>query len=163
MKKKKDRLTTNQTILVAVILVAVFFVLTETNPSNNNQPNITSFEECVNAGNPVMESYPRQCRANGQTFAEFITEKNCMVDSDCTLINEKLEYSCCYAGSCEIIDYSQKKWVSVNKEWFEDKQNRFCPPIENCGPAPGCATQKINDRFEATCVQNKCQKTYKID
>ena len=31
---------------------------------------INSFEECVAAGNPVMESYPRQCNANGQTFAE---------------------------------------------------------------------------------------------
>jgi hypothetical protein len=29
-----------------------------------------SFEECVMAGNPVMESYPRQCRSNGRTFVE---------------------------------------------------------------------------------------------
>jgi len=33
---------------------------------------ITTFEECVSAGNPVMESYPRQCRADGQTFIEFV-------------------------------------------------------------------------------------------
>ncbi len=33
-------------------------------------PKITSFEECVAAGNPVMESYPRQCAADGQTFVE---------------------------------------------------------------------------------------------
>ncbi len=32
--------------------------------------NITSFEECVEAGNPVMESYPRQCTVDGQTFVE---------------------------------------------------------------------------------------------
>ncbi len=31
---------------------------------------ISSFEECVEAGNPVMESYPRQCSADGQTFVE---------------------------------------------------------------------------------------------
>lgn len=29
---------------------------------------ITSFEECVAAGNPVMESFPEQCSADGQTF-----------------------------------------------------------------------------------------------
>ena len=29
---------------------------------------ITSFAECVAAGNPVMESYPEQCAANGKTF-----------------------------------------------------------------------------------------------
>lgn len=33
---------------------------------------VTSFEECAKAGNPVMESYPRQCSAGGQTFTEFI-------------------------------------------------------------------------------------------
>lgn len=35
---------------------------------------ITSFEECVEAGNPVMESYPRQCRAGGETFVEEIEQ-----------------------------------------------------------------------------------------
>ena len=33
-------------------------------------PGISSFGECAAAGNPIMESYPRQCRANGQTFVE---------------------------------------------------------------------------------------------
>jgi len=34
---------------------------------------INSFEDCVTAGNPVMESYPRQCRTvYGQTFVEEI-------------------------------------------------------------------------------------------
>ncbi len=33
---------------------------------------VTSFEQCVAAGNPVMESYPRQCMANGRTFTENI-------------------------------------------------------------------------------------------
>jgi hypothetical protein len=32
---------------------------------------ITSFEECAEAGNPVMESYPRQCRTDdGDLFVE---------------------------------------------------------------------------------------------
>ena len=32
---------------------------------------IESFEDCVNAGLPVMESYPRQCRIpGGETFIE---------------------------------------------------------------------------------------------
>jgi hypothetical protein len=29
---------------------------------------ISSFEDCVKAGNPVMDSYPEQCAADGQTF-----------------------------------------------------------------------------------------------
>jgi hypothetical protein len=33
---------------------------------------ISSFEECVAAGNPVMESYPRRCAAGDKTFTEEI-------------------------------------------------------------------------------------------
>jgi hypothetical protein len=29
---------------------------------------ITTFDECVDAGHPVMETYPEQCAADGQTF-----------------------------------------------------------------------------------------------
>lgn len=37
---------------------------------------INSFEECVAAGNPVMESYPRQCRTqDGKHFVEIILGK----------------------------------------------------------------------------------------
>jgi len=35
---------------------------------------ITNFKECAAAGNPIMESYPRQCRADGKTFVEVIEE-----------------------------------------------------------------------------------------
>ncbi|MBI4120757.1 MAG: hypothetical protein HY457_00675 [Parcubacteria group bacterium] len=33
---------------------------------------IANFEDCVAAGNPIAESYPRQCRANGKMFVENI-------------------------------------------------------------------------------------------
>jgi len=35
---------------------------------------VTDFESCAAAGNPVMESYPRQCRANGITYTEIISD-----------------------------------------------------------------------------------------
>ena len=34
---------------------------------------ITNFEECVAAGNPIMESYPRQCKDGDQTFVEEVS------------------------------------------------------------------------------------------
>jgi len=34
--------------------------------------NVTNFKECADLGQPIMESYPRQCRFNNQTFAENI-------------------------------------------------------------------------------------------
>jgi len=41
---------------------------------------VSSFEECVAQGNPVMESYPRQCRYGEQTFIEQI--KGNLFDDD---------------------------------------------------------------------------------
>ena len=41
--------------------------------SQPDKPSIDSFEECVAAGNPVMESYPRQCRtSDGKHFVEVL-------------------------------------------------------------------------------------------
>ncbi len=43
---------------------------------------ITNFDECVAAGNPVMESYPQQCRsADGQLFIEDISIQELKRDS----------------------------------------------------------------------------------
>lgn len=53
-------------LLIAAAGAAIFY------KTKNPKPVITNFEECAAAGNPIMESYPRQCRANGQTFVEQI-------------------------------------------------------------------------------------------
>lgn len=49
-------------LALVVVIALVIFVTPE--------PEITNFEQCVAAGNPVMESYPRQCRAGDTTFVE---------------------------------------------------------------------------------------------
>ena len=46
---------------IIAILFLIFFVACV-------QPKITNFEECAAAGNPVMESYPEQCMADGKVF-----------------------------------------------------------------------------------------------
>lgn len=51
----------------------------------SNQTSINSFEECVAAGNPVMESYPEQCAANGKTFTNPNTKDSL------TYLNERIE------------------------------------------------------------------------
>ena len=59
---------TNISIIIVIIIflsVVVYF-----SRGNKNETPITTFEECISAGNLVMESYPRQCRADGKTFVE---------------------------------------------------------------------------------------------
>ena len=49
------------------------------------EESINDFEECAAAGNAIMESYPRQCFANGETFTEEIgneVDKNDLIRLD---------------------------------------------------------------------------------
>ncbi len=56
-------------ILVAGAIIAYAVTMKPKAPTPASS-SISNFEECAAAGNPVMESYPRQCRANGQLFVE---------------------------------------------------------------------------------------------
>lgn len=53
-------------IIALIILVAGIDIWWQ---FNKKEP-VASFEECVAAGNPVMESYPRQCRDGDKNFVE---------------------------------------------------------------------------------------------
>jgi len=56
----------------SLLLITVF--LAACTPSE--QTTIENFDDCVAAGNPVMESYPQQCRTeNGQTFVQDIGDE----------------------------------------------------------------------------------------
>ena len=59
-------------IIFIVLLIAVFGAVWMLSKNGAQKPLVTNFEECLAAGNSVMESYPRQCRAGEQTFTEFI-------------------------------------------------------------------------------------------
>lgn len=51
-------------IVACAILAGLYLVFSV----NSKASNISSFDECVAAGNPVMESYPDQCMANNRVF-----------------------------------------------------------------------------------------------
>lgn len=63
------------TLIILALIVVIGGVLIFTGEGSNNNGAISSFEECVDAGNPVMESYPRQCRTqDGRLFVEEIKD-----------------------------------------------------------------------------------------
>ncbi len=62
-----------------IVLVVIIIGYTQYNPGKpvgivHVDSAIQNFEDCAAAGNPVMESYPRKCRANDKTFVEEIDE-----------------------------------------------------------------------------------------
>lgn len=69
---KKSSLIIAITVFVILIVagIVLYFQRKPTTP-------ITTFAECVAAGYPVMESYPRQCRAQDRTFVEEIAPTLC--------------------------------------------------------------------------------------
>ena len=61
-------------IALTLILIGTWFVFPRT--VENSAPIVLSFEDCVKAGYPVMESHPRQCRMpDGRIYAEELPEK----------------------------------------------------------------------------------------
>ncbi|MBI2577257.1 MAG: hypothetical protein HYV77_00225 [Candidatus Wildermuthbacteria bacterium] len=61
-------------ILVVGVFVLYFYVVPRLIATDDlNVEGITSFEACLKKGYPIMESYPRQCKAPyGRTFTEDI-------------------------------------------------------------------------------------------
>ena len=106
---------------------------------------ITNFEECVAAGNPIMESYPRQCRAGDKTFVEEIEvtepeltyEEALLIaqDSECT---EKGTLTDTYIYN----EFTKTWWIDLEmKPQFE---NELCNPA--CVVNEETKTAEINWR-----------------
>jgi hypothetical protein len=64
-----------KTKMKKILLGLIFMMLAVAACTSSSE--ITNFEECEAAGNPIMESYPRQCAANGETFTEEIDAIEC--------------------------------------------------------------------------------------
>ena len=60
--------------IIIVILVIAGLGVTWKLTKKESKPLVKNFQECVDAGYPVLEIYPRQCKTpDGLTFAEEIT------------------------------------------------------------------------------------------
>ncbi|MFH0987472.1 MAG: Gmad2 immunoglobulin-like domain-containing protein [Patescibacteria group bacterium] len=80
-------------ILIAIVIVATgiwFYLNYYKIPSE-----LKSFDDCVKAGYPIMESYPRQCKVpDGEVFTEDIgneLEKTDLIIIDSPRPNERIE------------------------------------------------------------------------
>lgn len=61
-------------VIAGIVLILILFLLFMYKPGNSTA-SVSNFQECAAAGYPVMESYPRRCTANGQTFTEIISSE----------------------------------------------------------------------------------------
>lgn len=114
-------------LTIAAILVVIAFALYQVSPNLRPVapgPVISNFEECAATGNPIMESYPAQCRTeDGRLFVQEIdtppgggiVSNGCAVagcsgqlcvsadeaDNLMTTCEFREEYACYREASCE--------------------------------------------------------------
>jgi hypothetical protein len=93
------------------------------------ESSIDSFEECIMAGNPVMESYPRQCKtSDGKNFVEEVDSKLMSPESLCNQYsgNWLQEFN-----ECELISAEQ---CSIMNGTFNECESacRHMPESDEC-------------------------------
>ncbi len=124
-------------ILLAGLIVLGFYLKDKLDTSDNNDTNliyqeITNFEECAKAGNPVMESYPRQCAANGKTFTEVIImsqdEAREIAQNSACIVEGEL------TGNSSYNDYTKTWWFDLD--------------IERTGCNPACVVNEVTREAE---------------
>ncbi|MBI1998737.1 MAG: peptidylprolyl isomerase [Parcubacteria group bacterium] len=101
-----------------VIAVGGYFLFAQ---KINNGIAITNFEECAQVGNPIMESYPRQCRtADGKTFAEEIgniLEKADLIRLDSPQPNEAIGSPLIVRGSARGNWFFEASFPLILTDW----------------------------------------------
>lgn len=81
---------------------------------------VTSFEECIAAGNAVMESYPRQCRAGEKSFTEFIgneLEKTNIIRMDAPRPNQTISSPLTIKGTARGNWYFEASFPVFVTDW----------------------------------------------
>jgi hypothetical protein len=160
MTTTEHRKKTTQTAVVCAILMLQTGCLQQTDPRD-----VKTFEDCKNAGYPILEYYPRQCTTPDNrtiTSDKDVLDATqviiCNDDMDCRLVNRKYGLGCCHSGRCNPIDYSEYEWTAVNGEWYQRQAKQTCPKDTECGPAPACEQKTVNNNYKAACINGKCQK-----
>lgn len=153
-------------LLLFALLVVAASCTTQT------QEAISSFEECVSAGNPVMESHPRQCRSGDQLFVEEIQEIGLDDDDDvhecteeeisgeiCTFIYDPVcgDNSKTYSNGCvacssgEIVSYRKGECSYTIAEVTEVS----CESDDECETPMEYLARSVCP-YTSRCIENKC-------
>lgn len=98
-------------IALAVLAIFLFGYMYSKKVSAPTVP-VTSFEECVQAGFPVMESYPRQCRdGDGVLYVEKIQETITYTNTTSDMIVVELPYPGAVTGKTfSVIGKARGNW-----------------------------------------------------
>lgn len=144
----------NKTLLI--IAAALFFIIVASVAGvityiliKDDSDEINSYEECVEAGNPILETYPEQCKtSDGKTFTRKLTQE----EQDNLDSSENTDYygsstfaSCTQESDCIASGCNMEICQGVN----EESLSSIC-----LAPAQDTPTQA---GYKCGCNANKCQ------
>lgn len=127
-------------ILPALIAIFVIFFLVMPKVRENREQSkigqITNFEECVEMGYPIMESYPRQCSTpDGHTYTEELSDE---IFDEPILGGDADEYGCIGSAGyswCEPKSKCLRIWeetcyTSIEQEVQYILAKKYSQPVE---------------------------------
>jgi len=143
-------------ILAAFLAIAAWALLRIPTAQERAQAKIGSFEDCVAAGNAVMESYPAQCRtSDGRLFVQQVppqqpdgtavqkcitagcSKELCVEESagdQVSICIYKAEYACYKNATCERQQNGQCGWTQT--EALQSCLKNPPPLDQNAEPLP---------------------------
>lgn len=107
-----------------ILVVSSVLILAACQTSVSNL-NVSSFEECVAAGNPVMESFPEKCKTpDGRQFIREIQEPT----------TRQLSEDCAAENGNWLPDYHECEYIS--ESWCIDKEGHWLECESACRHDP---------------------------
>src|SRR5690606_16193694 len=123
---------------------------------------VTNFEECVEAGNPVMTSYPEQCMHDGKLYVQEVSDVPTSADNappgsiHNLPVPEAVSAVKAYVGTRENVDIEKVIILSAyEKEWSDS-----CLGLD--GPAESCLAV-ITPGYEITIQVKGRQQVYRTN
>lgn len=121
---------------------------------------VKSFQDCINAGYQIMESYPRQCKTpSGRIFKEVIFEdeqpKSCNKHSDCELpIMYAIRSNCPFSSYCinNLCGAGCPQYFADPNPNISKSYASFCLNDLECT----CRNYLADDLKECKCIDNNC-------
>ncbi len=159
-KKKIENVYVLSAIAVILVLIAILFI----NLPKEQKEEISSFEDCVDAGYLVMESYPRQCRTSereifvesvGGSALDFADVTNALQNPKKTekeeyLIQDEKSFNDIFGENILDIDFNESTIIvifggqkssggySMGVRRIEEKENILKVYVSEMSPGKGC-------------------------
>ena len=158
-------------ILCVLLIIFAMLIITGCDTATEEEPiqsaevpdepeqTINSFEECAEAGNPIMESYPRQCRADDQTFTEEIDEPIEVPAEECEQVCSKIgTRSEGWYDSCtgDLIEYA-----NCAEPFCGDDRCNENEDCHDCHEDCGCSGDE--QCFDSKCTPIFCGRDYECN